>query len=112
MYPLVLVLAVDGIPVTVTCDLLGFSPQGFYSWRERPCSDRDSDDARLVDKIIDIHADDPEFGLPVHRPTSSNRRRNVFGEPGPSALPRAQHLVRYTSWTVNAGPPETICASR
>ena len=62
MYPLVLDLAVDGIPVTVTCDVLGFSPRGFYKWRQRPCSDRDFDDARLVNKIIDIHADEREFG--------------------------------------------------
>jgi transposase InsO family protein len=62
MYPLVLDLAVDGIPVTVTCDVLGFSPQGFYKWRHQPVCDRDWDDARLVNKIIDIHGDDPEFG--------------------------------------------------
>src|SRR5690606_24945120 len=62
MYPLVLDLAVDGIPVTVTCDVLGFSSQGFYKWRHQPVRDRDWDDARLVNKIIDIHADDPEFG--------------------------------------------------
>ncbi len=62
MYPLVLDLAVDGIPVTVTCDVLGFSSQGFYKWRHQPVCDRDWDDARLVNKIIDIHADDPEFG--------------------------------------------------
>jgi len=62
MFPLVLDLAADGIPVTVTCDVLGFSTQAFYKWRDRPCSDRDWDDARLVSKIIDIHDDDPEFG--------------------------------------------------
>ena len=30
MYPLVLDLAEDGIPVTVTCRVLGFTPQGYY----------------------------------------------------------------------------------
>jgi putative transposase len=30
MYPLVLDLAADGIPVTVTCRVLGFSKQAFY----------------------------------------------------------------------------------
>lgn len=29
MYPLVLDLAADGVPVTVTCRVLGFSTQGF-----------------------------------------------------------------------------------
>ena len=30
MYPLVLDLAADDIPVTVTCRVLGFSKQAFY----------------------------------------------------------------------------------
>jgi putative transposase len=62
MFPLVLDLAVDGIPVTVTCRVLGFSPQGFYKWRANPVSRRDWDDAHLINAIIDIHHDDPEFG--------------------------------------------------
>jgi putative transposase len=61
-YPLVLDLAGDGIPVTVTCRVLGFSTQGFYKWRANPVSSRDWDDALLINAIIDIHADDPEFG--------------------------------------------------
>ena len=61
-YPLVLDLAADGIPVTVTCRVLGFSTQGFYKWCANPVSDRDWDDAHLINAIIDIHVDDPEFG--------------------------------------------------
>lgn len=61
-FPLVRDLAADGIPVAVTCGMLGFSRQGYYAWLARPVSDRDWDDAHLVDAIIDIHADDPEFG--------------------------------------------------
>jgi putative transposase len=61
-YPLVRDLADDGIPVTVTCRVLGFSTQGFYKWRANPISDRDWDDAHLIDAIVAIHADDPEFG--------------------------------------------------
>jgi putative transposase len=34
-YPLVLDLAVEGIPVAVTCRVLGFSKQAFYAWRAR-----------------------------------------------------------------------------
>ena len=30
MYPLVLDLAADGVPVTVTCRVLGFSTHAFY----------------------------------------------------------------------------------
>ncbi len=32
MYPLVDDLAVDGIPVAVTCRVLGFSKQAYYHW--------------------------------------------------------------------------------
>ena len=35
MYPLVCDLAADGIPVTVTCRVLGFSTQAFYKWKQR-----------------------------------------------------------------------------
>jgi putative transposase len=61
-YPLVRDLATDGIPVVVTCRVLGFSPQAFYKWRANPVSDRDWDDAHLVDAAREIHADDPVFG--------------------------------------------------
>lgn len=61
-YPLVRDLAVEGIPVTVTCGVLGFSTQAFYKWQARPVSDRDWVDAHLTNVIVDVHADDPEFG--------------------------------------------------
>lgn len=62
MYPLVRDLAAEGIPVVVTCEVLGFSPQAFYKWRARPVCDRDWDDAVLTNAIVDIHTEDPEFG--------------------------------------------------
>ncbi|MGY2093371.1 IS3 family transposase [Nocardia gipuzkoensis] len=61
-YPLVLDLAADGIPVTVTCRVLGFSTQAFYKWKRCPVSQRDWDDAHLINAALDIHADDPAFG--------------------------------------------------
>lgn len=61
-YPLVLDLAADGVPVAVTCRVLGFSKQAFYAWRAAPVSQRDWDDAHLINAAIDIHADDPAFG--------------------------------------------------
>jgi putative transposase len=61
-YPLVLDLAADGIPVAVTCRVLGFSKQGFYAWLARPVTPRDLDDAYLINAAYDIHSDDPEFG--------------------------------------------------
>jgi transposase InsO family protein len=62
IYPLVLDLADDEIPVAVTCRVLGFSKQAFYKWRVNPVSDRDWADAHLVNAAYDIHADDPTFG--------------------------------------------------
>ncbi|RDI10341.1 transposase InsO family protein [Rhodococcus sp. AG1013] len=62
MFPLVLDLAADGVPVTVTCRVLGFSTQAFYKWRKAPVTQRDWDDAHLIDAAREIHADDPAFG--------------------------------------------------
>ena len=57
IYPLVLDLAADKIPVAVTCRVLGFSTQGFCKWRANPVTDRDWADAHLVNAAIDIPAD-------------------------------------------------------
>lgn len=66
IYPLVRELAAPDAPVrvsvTVTCRVLGFSTQGYYKWRARPCSDRDYADAQLINAAVDVHADDPAFG--------------------------------------------------
>jgi putative transposase len=61
-YPLVLDLAAEGVPVAVTCRVLGFSKQAFYAWRNNPVSRRDWDEAHLINAALDIHADDPGFG--------------------------------------------------
>ncbi len=62
MYPLVRELAADKIPVALTCRVLGFSKQAFYAWRKSPVSQRDWDDAHLINAAYDIHRDDPAFG--------------------------------------------------
>jgi len=61
-YPLVLDLAADRIPVAVTCRVLGFSKQAFYQWCRNPVSQRDWDEAHLINAALDIHRDDPAFG--------------------------------------------------
>ncbi|MGY4844550.1 IS3 family transposase [Kocuria sp. MNB10] len=80
-FPLVLDLAADGIPVAVTCRILGFSKQAFYQWKANPVTDRDWDDAHLIDAAMTIHADDPAFGyrfiadeLPDHGITAGENR--------------------------------------
>jgi putative transposase len=62
IYPLVLELAADRIPVAVACRVLGFSKQAFYRWRVDPVSQRDWDDAHLTNAAVDAHRDDPTFG--------------------------------------------------
>jgi putative transposase len=83
MFPLVLDLAADKIPVAVTCRVLGFSKQAFYKWKANPVTARDWDDAHLVNAAIDIHHNDPEFGyrfitdeLPDRGITASRNRVN------------------------------------
>jgi len=61
-FPLVRELAADGFPVRLTCGVLGFSTQAFYKWQANPVCRRDRDDAHVVNAIVDIHRDDPEFG--------------------------------------------------
>jgi hypothetical protein len=62
MFPLVRDLAAAGIPVAVTCRVLGFSRQAFYAWQADPVSDRDLVDAYATNAAFDVHADDPGFG--------------------------------------------------
>jgi putative transposase len=83
MFPLVLDLAADKIPVAVTCRVLGCSKQAFYKWKANPVTVRDWDDAHLVNAAIDIHHDDPEVGyrfitdeLPDRGITASRNRVN------------------------------------
>jgi hypothetical protein len=58
MFPPVLCLAAEEIPVAVTCRVLGFSKQAFHKWEANPVTARDWDDAHLVNAAIDIHHDE------------------------------------------------------
>lgn len=105
-YPLVDDLAADGIPVAVTCRVLGFSKQAYYKWRQNPVPQRDWDDAHLIDAARDIHADDPDFGyrfiadeLPEHGITAGeNRVQRLCAVAGMEAIP-----------SFVASNPELIC---
>lgn len=61
-YPLVVDLVAEGIPVALTCRVLGFSTQAFYKWKQQPVTDREWADAQLINRALDIHHDDPAFG--------------------------------------------------
>ena len=50
------------MPVAVTCRVLKFPKQAFYKWLKAPVSQRDWDQAALINAPLDVHNDDPEFG--------------------------------------------------
>jgi len=61
-FPLVRDLAAEGFPVRLTCGVLGFTAQAYYSWLANPVSERDLHDAYLTNALVDAHRDDPAFG--------------------------------------------------
>ncbi len=62
IYPLVRELAADGIPVAVTCRVLGIARQPYYRWLADPVTTADLDEAYRANALFDAHRDDPEFG--------------------------------------------------
>jgi putative transposase len=55
-------LAVDGIPVAVTCRVLKLARQPYYRWRANPITDAEYLEAYRANALFDAHRDDPEFG--------------------------------------------------
>src|SRR4051812_15027511 len=62
IYPLVRELAVDGVPVAVTCRVLNLARQPYYRWIDDPVTDSEWAEAHLTNALFDAHCDDPEFG--------------------------------------------------
>ena len=62
MYPLVRELAVDGVPVTVTCRVLKIARQPYYRWLAQPVTYAELEQAYRANALFDAHRDDPEFG--------------------------------------------------
>ena len=62
MYPLVRELAVDGVPVAVTCRVLKIARQPYYRWLASPVTDAELTSAYRANALLDAHLDDPEFG--------------------------------------------------
>jgi putative transposase len=66
MYPLVRELAANdaplGVPVAVTCRVLGLARQPYYRWLAQPITDAEYEQAYRANALFDAHIDDPEFG--------------------------------------------------
>lgn len=87
----------DGIPVAVTCRLLGFSKQAFYAWKAAPVSQRDWDDAQLIHPDRAGRPRDPprrpDVRVPVHRPRAPRPRDHGRPQPGVAAMLERAALV-------------------
>lgn len=66
MFPLVREMAATGarvrVPVAVACRVLGFSTQGYYKWLKQPVTGRERAEAELVNRLVDLHLEDPTLG--------------------------------------------------
>lgn len=88
--------------VESACRMLKVSPSGFYAWSERVPSEREIDDARLIDKIKGIYdANDGVYGVRrIHRqlladgePCSRNRVARLMRKCGLKARRRRKYRV-------------------
>ena len=68
MYPLVRELAVDGIPVTVTCRVLEIARAPYYRWLEVPVTSAELSAAYRANALFDAHRDDPLANLQLTEP--------------------------------------------
>jgi transposase InsO family protein len=126
------------VPVAVACRVLGLSPQGYYKWIKDPVSQRDWNDAHLIDKLRKLHSSDRTLGYRfladeladlgiaasenrVWRlcsiagiAASHHRRRGKAGTPGPAvhddllAVADAQGRVRH-DFTASAPNQKWLC---
>ncbi len=55
-------LAVDGVPVTVTCRVLKLARQPYYRWLQDPVTDSEIVEEYRANALFDAHRDDLEFG--------------------------------------------------
>ena len=95
MYPLVRELAVDGIPVTVTCRVLKLARQPYYRWLAVPVGPRELARAYLADAVSDAHTDDPEYGYRLLADEARDAgqagcERAVADLPGPAVVERVR----------------------
>ena len=111
MYPLVRELAVDGIPVTVTCRVLKIARQPYYRWLAQPGHRRASSARRyLANAVVRRPPRRPRVRLPVprRRGPRGRPRRSVTGRCGGSAATTAggrRSASPSAARTAKPGPP-------
>ena len=76
------------VPVAVACRVLGLTTQGYYKWLKDPVSQRDWDDAHLIDVLYELHGDDATLGYRFLTDELGRRaRHHRRGEPCAPAVP-------------------------
>jgi putative transposase len=68
------------VPVAVACRVLGLTTQGYYKWLKNPVSQRDWDDAHLIDVLYEIHQDDATLGYRFLTDELADEHGIVVGE--------------------------------
>jgi hypothetical protein len=91
IYPVVRELVDDGVPVATACRVLEVSTSGFYDWTSRGPSDRDLEQAQLMNLIHDAHA--ASYGTYGARRVHAELvlGQHLSGQPRPGGTPDAQH---------------------
>jgi putative transposase len=86
-------LSCEKIDVAVACRVLKVSRSGYYEWLGRPVSERDWDDAHLLDEIKDVHvASRATYGAPrVHAELKLGRGHRI-GRKRVARLMRTERL--------------------
>jgi hypothetical protein len=99
-------MAVDGLPVTVTCPGLCFSKQAFCQWKRNAVTQRDREDAHLTKAAWDAHHDDPTFGYRfiAEHPASIQD----FMSTPQSSLRVDDERLTPPAWLIQGGDPPAI----
>jgi putative transposase len=91
--------------VRISCQALGVSRSGYYSWVARPSSERASENALLVTEIVKIHrASRGTYGLPricaklrsAGKTLGKNRVSRLMKKAGVSGLIKRRFVVKTT----------------
>jgi putative transposase len=91
MYPVVRELSADGTPVATACRVLQVSTSGFYEWNTRGPSQRDLEQAYLMNDIHDAHK--ASYGIYGHRRIHAEL---VLGKHRAVSPGRVQRLMKCT----------------